>query len=219
MPWAEAKGLLPGRGAPGRGPGVGALGRGPGVAPEGLGRGALGRGPGVDLRPALEARGSEGTGAWEEGVLRAGALGAEPPPGVGPVLGAGALGVGALGAGPPLGVLGADPSLGAGAFGLGPPLGAGALGLGAGWVGAPAAAGALGPGAAGLRGPGLAPSLPLPPAVPPGLAAKCSRTRRATGGSTAEDAALTNSPWSLSQAKIIFEVIFLPVGSSSFASS
>ncbi len=50
-------------------------------------------------------------------------------------------------------------------------------------------------------------------------AAKCSRTRRATGGSTAEEAALTNSPWSLSQARITLEVIFLPVGSSSFASS
>ena len=50
-------------------------------------------------------------------------------------------------------------------------------------------------------------------------AAKCSRTRRATGGSTAEEAALTNSPWSLSQARITFEVTFLPVGSSSLASS
>ena len=55
--------------------------------------------------------------------------------------------------------------------------------------------------------------------IPSGGVPLARRLGEALSIALAEDAALTNSPWSLSQAKIIFEVIFLPVGSSSFASS
>ena len=120
---------------------------------------------------------------------------------------------------------------GLGAFGVAGAAGRGAWASGFGGVGA-AGLGAPGRGPAGRAPPGLGTGglpgrgrgaagagLGEPPRADAAGEPKCSRTLRATGGSTAEDAALTNSPWSLSQARIIFEVIFLPEGSSSFASS
>ena len=108
---------------------------------------------------------------------------------------------------------GAADAFGAGAAGVGVVLTAAAPVSGAvvAGVGRPE-----GLGLAGRAGDG---AVAAPPWVPPACAPKCSRTRRATGGSTAEEAALTNSPSSLSQARITLEVTFLPVGSSSFASS
>jgi hypothetical protein len=155
----------------------------PGEAP---GRGAPGRGaPG---RGAIGRGIGRSTGCAEENGLlptrgvRAAGLGAGRGPGVGP----GRLGVGAG----PAGGCSAAGAGGAGGSGAG-----GADGLGA--AGFFAAAGA-----ASLTAP-LASPAPLPAVLscaglpPP----NDSRSRRATGASTVDDADLTNSPCSLSRAR------------------
>jgi hypothetical protein len=158
---------------PGEAPGCAAPGRG---AP---GRGAGGRGIGrstgcADENGLLPTRGA-----------RAAGLGAGRGPGVGPGrLGAGlASGAAACGC-PGAGVGGADGSGAGGADGLG------------------AAAFFAAGGAASLTAP-LAPDAPLPAVfscagLPP---PNDSRSRRATGASTVDDADLTNSPCSLSRAR------------------
>ena len=159
-------------------------------------------------------------------------------PGRAPPRGAGAAGLGAAGLAPStFSTLGAGLAAGLtglGAAGLATGLGSsataglGALGPGLGAAGLAPSTGAglaaglagLGAGLAAFLAPGLGASLLafLAPS-PSTIGAKCSRTRRATGGSTALEAALTNSPWSFSQARMILLVTFLPEGSSSLASS
>lgn len=204
----------PGRGAPGLGaPGRGAMGRGMGrstgcadekgllptrgVRTPGLGIG-LGRGPGV--MPGCGAR-SPGAGC----------------PGLGPGRPGGAVGVGGAGG---AGV--AVVAAGAGAAGAGLPPSAALAGA---LAGAPLpatvsialsrarssdASGALAAGAAGTFAGALAPSFAGAGLLPP----KDSRSRRATGASTVDDADLTNSPCSLSRASTS-----LLVTPSSFANS
>jgi hypothetical protein len=154
----------------------------PGEAP---GRGAPGRGaPG---RGAIGRGIGRSTGCAEENGLlptrgvRAAGLGAGRGPGVGP----GRLGIGA------------GPACGCSATGAG-----GACGSGAGGADGLGAAGFLAAaGAASLTAP-LASPAPLPAVLscaglpPP----NDSRSRRATGASTVDDADLTNSPCSLSRA-------------------
>lgn len=177
---------MPGRGAPGRGACGCACGCGRGMAARSTGctvengllptRGV--RAPG--LGPGVAGRGPGAAGAGDSGVA-GGAAGA----------GAAAAGAGAAGAGAGVGA-GAD-GFAAGAAGVGAGAGAGAvtasLGVGTACSGAGAAdlAGAFAAGGA-LFAAGL-----LPPNV--------SRSRRATGASTVEDADLTNSPCSLSRAR------------------
>lgn len=179
----------PGRGAPGRGP----PGPGPGRGPPGP---AAGRGAG------------RSAGACEENGLlpTRGARGAGLGPGVGP------------GRGPGVWV----PADAAGAAGAGPGvagLAAGAAGAAGAWAAGAAAAGAggAGAGAGGACGAGLGPGLGPPPDGAAGLPAAFgagasvaaadfpppndSRSRRATGASTVDDADLTNSPWALSRAR------------------
>lgn len=199
----DGRGPPPGRGAPGRGCGRG-MGRSAGCCEEN------------GLLPTRGARGA-GFGAPEAGPGRGPGVapGVGRGPGVAPGVGAaGALGVAAAGA------LGAAGGCGAAGFG--------AAGRGA--AGAASAAGALGSaagaaGAAGLAGAGLgAPGLGAGEApcgrglssgfLPPAFAPNDSRSRRATGASTVEDADLTNSPCSLSLAKSS-----LLVTPSSFANS
>ena len=183
-----------------------------GAEPAAGSAGAAGRGT-----SAGAALGASGAGAGLGGLAPAG------PPGLGA-----AFGEPDGTAAPPEGWAGLAPGLGAAR----PLPGTAGLAAGAdGAAGAPGAAGlaglAPGPGraAAGAEGAAPAPSPPVsvflapPGAAPSAMEAKCSRTRRATGGSTVEEAALTNSPWSLSQARITLEVTFLPEGSSSLASS
>lgn len=180
----EEKGLLPTRGA--RGAGFGAPDAGPGRGP-GVAPG-VGRGPGV-----------------APGVGAAGALGAAAAGALGAAGGCGAAGLGAAGR---AGATGAASAAGA--------CGAGACGAGA------CGAGAAGLAGAGLGAPGLGAVDAAPPCerglssgfLPPALVPNDSRNRRATGGSTVEDADLTNSPCSLSLAKSS-----LLVTPSSFANS
>ncbi len=164
--------MLPGEAPPGRGaPGRGAPGRGA------CGRGIAGRSTGcADENGLLPTR----------GVRAAGFGAAGRGPGVGP---------GRLGAGP--GVSGAAGGCGA----------AGAGAWAAGCAGGGVGAGAAGLGAAGLAAgalaAGFAAAAPLPDAfsgagLPP---PNDSRSRRATGASTVDDADLTNSPCSPSRAR------------------
>ncbi len=180
---ALLKGLLPGRGAgrgPGRGPGAGAAGRAPGVAPPaGPGCGAPGRGP-------LGAAGGCWVGALAAGACGAGAVGRGP--------GTGAPGRAVTGRGPGVGAPGARVTGGCGA-GAGADGAAGVDGAdGAAATGACGAAGALG------RGPGRGAAWPPPLPV---LLPSASRSRRATGASTVEEADFTNSPCSLSLASTV----------------
>lgn len=165
-------GDIPGRGVPGRGP-------------PGPGRGPCGRGIG------------RSTGCWvENGLL--------------PTRGTRGAGLGALGDGP-----GRGPGRAAGAAGA-----AGGAAAAGGATGGASAAGAAGLGAgafAGSWGMGALAGAAGVAAVVPGFAAdpfpsaltfsaagfpppKDSRSRRATGASTVEDADLTNSPCSLRRA-------------------
>ncbi len=160
----------------------------PGEAPPG--RGAPGRG-------------APGRGAWGRGIAGR-STGCAEENGLLPTRGVRAAGFGAAGRG---------PGVGPGRVGLGPGAAAGgcstagagawAVGSGAtGGAGAGVGAGAAGFGAAGLAAvafaAGLAGAAPLPDAVsgaglpPP----NDSRSRRATGASTVDDADLTNSPCS-----------------------
>jgi hypothetical protein len=174
----------PGRGAPGRGPpGRGAGGRG------------IGRSTGcADENGLLPTRGVRPPGF---GAGRVPGFGTESAPGVGP----GRAGLGAGGAPPPAG---------------GAPSGCSAAGAGA--AGAGAGAGGSGAGRADGLGPvgfpgctGALAASPTAAAAPLPVALSCacaglpppndSRSRRATGASTVEDADLTNSPCSLSRAR------------------
>jgi hypothetical protein len=164
---------MPGRGAPGRGP------------PPGPGRGPCGRGIGrstgcCEENGLLPTRGTRGAG-----------LGAVGGPGRGPGVGPGRADGAAGAAGGAAAAGGAGGA--AGAAGAGGVSTTGATGLGA---------GAFVPGfGAALAG---AAAAPLPSALAFSGAAlpppKDSRSRRATGASTVEDADLTNSPCSLSRA-------------------
>jgi hypothetical protein len=159
---------------------------------------APGRGP-------PPGRGAPGRGAWGRGIARStgcaeengllptrGVRGAGLGPGVaglGPGVGPGRAGAGA----------GAAAAAGAGAAGsAGAATGAGCAGA-AGFAAAGAAAAGAG---AALAGAAFLTGAPLPSALsaagfaPP----RDSRSRRATGASTVEDADLTNSPCSLSRA-------------------
>lgn len=86
----------------------------------------------------------------------------------------------------------------------------GAEAIGNGATGDGAGAAGCGAGAAG-RGPGRGADVPLPPPPEPEYA---SRSRRATGASTVDEADFTNSPCSLSLASTV--LLSIP---SSFASS
>lgn len=167
---------MPGRGAP---PGRGACGCGRGMAR------STGCAEENGLLPTRGGRGAPGLGP---GVAGRG-------PGAGGAAGAGTAaaggGVSATGA---AGAAGAAGLAGAGAAGLGAsplPVAAGAAGFAGPGVAAGAGAAALGAaGAAGASACGAG----LPPP-------KDSRSRRATGASTVEDADLTNSPCSLRRAR------------------
>ena len=162
----------------------------PGVTP--------GRGP-------PPGRGAPGRGAWGRGIARS--TGCAEENGLLPtrgVRGAG-LGPGVAGRGPGVGpgregaAAGADSATGATtAAGASGSAGAGTGSAGAAGLGAGAFSGAGAFAAAFLAGAPLPSALALSPAgfAPP----RDSRSRRATGASTVEDADLTNSPCSLSRA-------------------
>jgi len=172
------------------------LGRGP-PAPAGPpGRGPAGRGGIWDWPPgAPPGRGAAGRGAGWPPPTPNGLLATRGPPGRG-APGRGAPGVGAAGRARPGSATGAAGAALA-ATGVGAGAGA-ALGAGAG------AGVATGAGAAGLTAAGAASAAGLGAAfLGAGAAAagNASRSRRATGGSTVDDALLTNSPSSLSFAR------------------
>ncbi len=203
----DGRGPPPGRGAPGRGCGRG-MGRSTGCCEEN------------GLLPTRGARGA-GLGAPDAGPGRGPGVapGVGRGPGVAPGVGAaGALGAAAAGA---LGAAGGCGAAGLGAAGrgaAGAASAAGAFGSAAGAAGAAGLAGA-GLGAPGLGAAGAAPEAPCGRGLssgflPPAFAPNDSRSRRATGASTVEDADLTNSPCSLSLAKSS-----LLVTPSSFANS
>ncbi len=166
----------------------------PGRVPPGRGapgRGACGRGIGRSTGCAEE------NGLLPTRGIRGAGLGAGPGRGlpVGPG-GAAGLGAGAVGAG------GAGSGMGA----------AGATGAAGGGVAATVAACAVVAFAGALATDFLAATpLPVCAALPP---PNDSRSRRATGASTVDEADLTNSPWSLSRARTS-----LLVTPSSFANS
>lgn len=228
-----------GRGPPGPAAGRPAPGRAaPGApgAPGAAGRAAGGRGAGADEYGLLPTRGARGPGLGPAGVRGPGAA-------AGASAGAADAAAGACGAGASEGgVAAAGRGAGVGADGVGAAgvgaAGVGADGVGAAGAGAAAAAAEAGLGADGLRPPGLAPEpgvgavvdapLPVEPfwddpfwaagadeaAGAPEAAGKDSRSRRATGASTVDDADLTNSPCSLNRARTC-----LLVTPSSFANS
>jgi hypothetical protein len=161
----------------------------PGDAPPG--RGVPGRGA------------PPGRGAGGRGIPRS--TGCAEEKGLLPTRGVRAAGLGAAGRGPGVGAgragASVEPACGCS--------GAGAGAGGAGSAGGVGAGGAAGLGAAGFAGAGaasltaaLAPPAPLPAVFSgAGLAPpNDSRSRRATGASTVDDADLTNSPCSLSRA-------------------
>jgi len=150
---------------------------------------------------APPGRGAPGRGAWGRGIGRS--TGCAEENGLLPTRGVRAAGFGAAGRGPGVGPgragASVEPACGS----------SGASAAGAGSAGGVGADGATGLGAAGFAGAGaaslmaaLAPPAPLPAAFSgAGLAPpNDSRSRRATGASTVDDADLTNSPWSLSRA-------------------
>lgn len=187
----------PGRGAPGRGaPGRGAWGRGmgrsTGCADEnGLlpTRGARGLGIGPGRGPGV----MPGRGAWPGGCPGAGAFGcpgagADGRPGTGPGRAGASAACAAAGGAAPAGLAGvavASPLPPALPMALSRALSSDLSGA--------LAAGALAPPCAlAFAGAFCAAVLPPP---------KDSRSRRATGASTVDDADLTNSPWSFSRAR------------------
>jgi hypothetical protein len=184
--------MLPGEALPGRAgpPGRGTPGRGGAVCGRGIGRS---RGC-ADENGLLPTRGvrvpgfgtlvgaGPGRGAPGVGAGRAGADGgAADAAGAACATGCAGCGAGAAGAGGATG--GATAAAGAGAAGLGPA----ALG---GAVATPPFVAAAGRGAE-----------PFPAAAAGFAPPKDSRSRRATGASTVDDADLTNSPCSLSRAR------------------
>ncbi len=176
------------------------FGRGP-PAPAGPpGRGPAGRGGIWDWPPgAPPGRGAAGRGAGWPPPTPNGLLATRWPPGRG-APGRGAPGVGAAGRARPGSATGAAGAALA-AIGAGVGAGAAALGAGAGagaGVATGAAGAALGTGAGAASAAGLGAAFLGAAAVAAGNA---SRSRRATGGSTVDDALLTNSPSSLSFAR------------------
>ena len=158
---------------PGDAPGRAAPGR---AAP---GRGACGRGIGRSNGCAVE------NGLLPTRGVRAAGFGAGRGPGVGP--GRAASGV--------------DPACGCSGAGAGGSGGSGAAGSGAGGADGLGAAGFCAAGAsltAALAAPAPLPAVLSCAGLPP---PNDSRSRRATGASTVEDADLTNSPCSLSRAR------------------
>jgi hypothetical protein len=150
-------------------------------------------------RGAPPGRGAPGRGACGRGIARS--TGCAEEKGLLPTRGVRAAGFGAAGRGPGVGPgragTSVEPACGCSGGGAG---GAGSAdGVGAGGTAGLGAAGFAGAGAASLTA-ALAP--PLPAAFSgAGLAPpNDSRSRRATGASTVDDADLTNSPWSLSRA-------------------
>ena len=193
MPWLAEKGLLPGRGVPpGRptGRGAGALGAGALESPERAAGASGASAAGVSAAAAAGAAGASSTGAAaaasagaaSAGAASVGALDADFGAGLGPGLGpgraAGAAGLSEVGAWVGCPSAGITSTTGAGsaeaAF-VGAGLGAGLGACGAGAVGASA---------------GAADAFSSSPYI--------FLNRFATGGSTVEDADLTNSPISFS---------------------
>jgi hypothetical protein len=148
---------------------------------------------------APPGRGAPGRGAGGRGIGRS--TGCAEEKGLLPTRGVRAAGFGAAGRGPGVGPgragASVEPSCGCAGAGAGGAGGSGGVGAGAAGLGAAAFAGA---GVASLTA-ALAPA-PLPAAFSgAGLAPpNDSRSRRATGASTVDDADLTNSPCSLSRA-------------------
>jgi hypothetical protein len=149
---------------------------------------------------APPGRGAPGRGAGGRGIGRS--TGCAEEKGLLPTRGVRAAGFGAAGRGPGVGPgragASVEPACGCSGAGAGGAGGSGGVGAGAAGLGAAAFAGA---GAASLAT-ALALPAPLPAAfsgagLPP---PNDSRSRRATGASTVDDADLTNSPWSLSRA-------------------
>jgi hypothetical protein len=148
---------------------------------------------------APPGRGAPGRGAGGRGIGRS--TGCAEEKGLLPTRGVRAAGFGAAGRGPGVGPgragASVEPACGCSGAGAGGAGGSGGVGAGAAGLGA---AGFAGAGAASLTA-ALAPA-PLPAAFSgAGLAPpNDSRSRRATGASTVDDADLTNSPCSLSRA-------------------
>jgi hypothetical protein len=148
---------------------------------------------------APPGRGAPGRGAGGRGIGRS--TGCAEEKGLLPTRGVRAAGFGAAGRGPGVGPgragASVEPACGCSGAGAGGAGGSGGVGAGASGLGA---AGFAGAGAASLTA-ALAPA-PLPAAFSgAGLAPpNDSRSRRATGASTVDDADLTNSPCSLSRA-------------------
>jgi hypothetical protein len=149
---------------------------------------------------APPGRGAPGRGAGGRGIGRS--TGCAEEKGLLPTRGVRAAGFGAAGRGPGVGPgragASVEPACGCSGAGAGGAGGSGGVGAGAAGLGAAAFAGA---GAASLAT-ALALPAPLPAAfsgagLPP---PNDSRSRRATGASTVDDADLTNSPCSLSRA-------------------
>ena len=149
---------------------------------------------------APPGRGAPGRGACGRGMGRS--TGCAEEKGLLPTRGVRAAGFGAAGRGPGVGPgragASVEPACGCSGAGAGGAGGSGGVGAGAAGLGA---AGFAGAGAASLTA-ALAPPAPLPAAFSgAGLAPpNDSRSRRATGASTVDDADLTNSPCSLSRA-------------------
>jgi hypothetical protein len=154
--------------------------------------------PGEAPGRGAPGRGAPGRGAIGRGIGRS--TGCADENGLLPTRGVRAAGLGAAGRGPGIG----PGRLAAGG-------GAACSGAGAGGAGGSGAGGADGLGAAGFFAAGGAASLtaPLASAAPLPAVFSCgglpppndSRSRRATGASTVDDADLTNSPCSLSRAR------------------
>jgi hypothetical protein len=149
---------------------------------------------------APPGRGAPGRGAGGRGIGRS--TGCAEEKGLLPTRGVRAAGFGAAGRGPGVGPgragASVEPACGCSGAGAGGAGGSGTVAAGAAGLGA---AGFVGAGAAPLTE-ALAPPAPLPAAfsgagLPP---PNDSRSRRATGASTVDDADLTNSPCSLSRA-------------------
>jgi hypothetical protein len=196
--------LAPGPRPPGPGRAPPGPGRGPPGRPPGAGRGPPGRG---GMLPGdIPGRGAPGRGACGRGIGRS--TGCADENGLLPTRGVRAAGLGAPGAGPGRGP-GVAPGVGPGRVGVGAAGAAAAAAAGGGAAGSASAAGAAGLGAGAFAGAAFVAAAlagePLPSALTFSAAGfappKDSRSRRATGASTVEDADLTNSPCSLSRAR------------------